>query len=227
MFSLILCFIGLIFQALFIYFRVHKNYHRCTVFKSLASITFVIIGIVSANVLNIFTEFIILGLIFGALGDVFLGIRYLLEGSAKKLIFIIGTVAFTLGHVFYLAAIVPLCTSRVLYATIIGIFVAVVILLWLFSVLEIEKTMKIFGGVYIGSIVLMCAFAATVLIINPNDKAFQLFALGAFVFVISDIIWAFNTFSKPEKHKNWYGPVNLSLYYIAQLLIAMSLGFIV
>jgi len=227
MISLILCCLGLIFQALFIYFRVHKNYHRCTVFKSLASIIFVVIGVISSTILNITTELIILGLIFGALGDIFLGIRYLLEGDAKKLIFIIGTVAFTLGHVFYLMAIIPLCTSRVLYATVIGIFVSIIILLWLFSVLEIEKTMKIFDGVYIGSIVLMCSFAVTLLIINPEYRACQIFALGAFIFMISDIIWAFNTFSKPEKHKNWYGPVNLSLYYIAQLLIAMSLGFVV
>lgn len=221
------CVIGLIFQTLFIYFRVHKNYHRCTVFKSLASITFVIVGIVSTKIMSTYSELIILGLIFGAAGDVFLGIRYLLDGEAKKLIFVIGTSSFIIGHLCYLAAIIPYCTSRILYAIIIGAFVATVTLLWLYSVLDMDFKTKVFGGVYIGSILLMASFAATILIINPDLRTCQLFALGAFVFVISDIVWAFNNFSKPEKHKNWYGPVNLSLYYIAQLLIALSLYFLV
>ena len=49
----------------------------------------------------------------------------------------------------------------------------------------------------------------------------KLFALGAVLFLISDIVLILNTFGKESKFS--LRIVNLSLYYIGQLLIALSL----
>ena len=51
-----------------------------------------------------------------------------------------------------------------------------------------------------------------------------LYALGAVLFTVSDVVLIFNTFGKESKFS--LRITNLSLYYIGQLLIAGSLFFI-
>ncbi len=49
----------------------------------------------------------------------------------------------------------------------------------------------------------------------------KLFSAGAFLFLISDIVLILNTFGKESKFS--LRITNLSLYYIGQLMIALSL----
>ena len=48
-----------------------------------------------------------------------------------------------------------------------------------------------------------------------------LYMIGAILFTASDIILIFNTFTKDGKA--WMRPTNLILYYLGQLLIALSI----
>ena len=57
-----------------------------------------------------------------------------------------------------------------------------------------------------------------------NDTNSILYALGAVLFTLSDIVLIFNTFGGATKYSMRI--TNLSLYYIGQLLIALSLFFI-
>ena len=51
-----------------------------------------------------------------------------------------------------------------------------------------------------------------------------MFAAGAFLFLVSDIVLILNTFGPKSKFS--LRVTNLSLYYVGQLLIALSLLFV-
>ncbi len=94
---------------------------------------------------------------------------------------------------------------------------------WIFTRITAEKVFKIFGIVYIGAITVMTCTAVGNLISAPS--AFTgLFAAGAVLFLVSDLVLILNTFG-PESR---FGLriLNLSLYYIGQLMIAGSLLFL-
>ncbi|MBQ4458926.1 MAG: hypothetical protein II911_00840, partial [Clostridia bacterium] len=83
-----------------------------------------------------------------------------------------------------------------------------------------EKAFKVFGVVYIGAVVLMTAVSVGVYVTRRTPGAL-LYMIGAVLFTASDIILIFNTFTKDGKA--WMRPTNLILYYLGQLLIALSI----
>ena len=86
-----------------------------------------------------------------------------------------------------------------------------------------EKAFKIFGVIYIGAIVILNCVAIGNLLSEPS--AFTgVFAAGAVLFLISDIVLILNTFGSETKLS--LRITNIGLYYIGQLLIALSLMFI-
>ena len=75
---------------------------------------------------------------------------------------------------------------------------------------------------YIGAVVILNCIAAGNLAAAPS--AFTgLFAAGALFFLVSDVVLILNTFG-PETRQS-LRLLNISLYYIGQLLIALSLRF--
>ena len=94
---------------------------------------------------------------------------------------------------------------------------------WIFTKITAEKAFKIFGVFYIGAIVLMNCVAISNLITVPSAFT-ALFAAGAALFLISDIVLILNTFGPESKFS--LRITNLSLYYLGQLLIALSLLYL-
>ena len=82
---------------------------------------------------------------------------------------------------------------------------------------------KIFGILYIGAIMLMNSVAAGILFSAPSSHS-VVFFIGALLFLISDIVLILNTFGPKQQQK--LRVTNLSLYYIGQLLIGLSLQFL-
>ena len=76
--------------------------------------------------------------------------------------------------------------------------------------------------VYIGAIMLLNCVAIANLIASPSGFT-GLFAAGALFFLVSDIVLILNTFGSETKQS--LRVTNISLYYIGQLLIAISLSF--
>ena len=70
----------------------------------------------------------------------------------------------------------------------------------------------------------MCALALGNLIANPHATGALLFFIGAILFLLSDVILIFNTFGKEQKLS--MRAANLTLYYLGQLLLAISLQFV-
>lgn len=218
MFILIPLCLGL--MALQIRMEHREHYHAATLLKGLASLCFVLFGILTSTGGKTAGQ-IVTGLVLGFVADVLLSARYAFPKKGK-IIFLVGILVFLAGHLVYLAAIVRLCEKPLLCAGV-GVLLTAVLMKWIFTRITAEKVFKIFGIVYIGAITVMTCTAVGNLISAPS--AFTgLFAAGAVLFLVSDLVLILNTFG-PESR---FGLriLNLSLYYIGQLMIAGSLLFL-
>lgn len=212
--------IGLVIQIIFIYVEQQKKYVPAVVLKGTASLFFVLLGILGLSYATLpgFAKVVVAGLLFGLIGDVCLNLRFVLEKAGQK-IFLAGIAAFLVGHILYLAALIPLAAKLWVWL-ISGVLVAAALLYWILTSVEAEKAFKIFGVVYIGAVVLMTAVAVGVFVTRRTQGSL-LYMVGAVFFTLSDIILIFNTFTKDGKA--WMRPANLLLYYLGQLLIALSI----
>lgn len=219
----ILAIIGLIIQCVFIAVEHKEKYVGALILKTTASIVFVVIGYIAylANpncLQGGIGRYVLIGLIFGALGDFFLNLRFVLKAIGSK-IFLIGIAVFLTGHIMYLVALINMSTN-VLMSIIIGVVVSALLLAWIFSKIEAKKAFKIFGVFYIGAVTLMATFAVINCISNPTSFSY-VYALGALLFLVSDVVLILNTFTKTTKFS--LRITNLVLYYLGQLAIAISL----
>lgn len=197
-----------------------EEYVKAVVLKGLASLCFVAIGLVCSPGTHV-AAMIIAGLIIGSIADVLLNLRMVFEEKGQ-LIFLVGIVVFLTGHIMYLAAVLPLCPYK-LACIIIGIVLTALLMVWIFSRVTAKPAFKIFGVVYIGAIMLLnCVAVGNVI---AEQSAFNtVFAIGAVLFLVSDIVLILNTFG--SEFKQSLRNTNISLYYAGQLLIAFSLSLL-
>lgn len=168
-----------------------------------------------------YDKLIIAGLIFGLVGDVCLNLRHVLKKIGDK-IFLGGVAAFLIGHIIYLIAVIPSAT-RIITDLIVGVLIAGFLLFYIFRAVEVKLAFKIFGVFYLGAIIIMTTIAIDVAYAAPVLKNL-LFAFGAVLFTASDIVLIFNTFGGNETFPRRI--TNLSLYYIAQICIALTTMFV-
>ena len=217
---LYLCALCLCVMAAFIIGEYREKYVQAVLLKGLASAVFVVLGFLSRKIGHDsgLAAPILAGLILGMIADVLLNLRYVV-GNKGKLVFLVGILVFLSGHIAYLLAIMKLSTA-LLWEILIGIVLTAGLMAWIFTRITAEKAFKIFGVFYLGTIMIMNAVAIGN-VLTLGTPFTKLFALGAVLFLISDIVLILNTFGKESKFS--LRIVNLSLYYIGQLLIALSL----
>ena len=210
--------VGMILQAAFIIIEHKERYVPAVILKGSASLMFVIIGIMAYGARGTsFGKLVLYGLICGAIGDILLNLRYLSKDNGQK-IFLAGIAVFFAGHIMYLIALIPLSENLVI-SVVAGVIIAAILLTYIFHTLSVKIAFKIFGIFYIGAIVIMTAVAIGNLV-ALSDGFRLIFALGAVLFTVSDVVLIFNTFG--DKTTFTRRIINLSCYYIAQLLIACS-----
>ncbi|MBR4422200.1 MAG: hypothetical protein IKS69_06685, partial [Erysipelotrichaceae bacterium] len=96
---------GMILQALFIKVEHEEKYVAADILKGLASLMFVLIGYKAYTTTGSpFNGKLLVGLVFGMIGDILLNLRYLIPKMNQK-IFLAGIVAFLIGHIMYLLAL--------------------------------------------------------------------------------------------------------------------------
>ena len=212
----ILC---LCLAALFIWTEKRENYVGAVILKGLSSLCFVFVGIMAGNGGQL-AKLAVTGLALGCIADVLLNLRWVFPKKGQ-LIFLIGILVFLGGHVVYLAAILPMADNWVA-CIVVGAVLTALLMKWIFSKITAKKAFKIFGVFYLGAIMMLNCVAVNNLVTAPS--AFTgLFAAGALLFLISDIVLILNTFGPESKFS--LRVTNLSLYYLGQLLIAWSLLF--
>lgn len=215
---IVLC---LLIMSIFIYFEKKEKYVLAVILKGLASLMFVLLGFWCSRVITDpnFTKMVRIGLILGLIADVLLNLRFVFKQKGK-IVFLVGILVFLSGHILYLCALIP-TVKNVLLPLIVGVVLTVIIIKWIFTQIEAQKAFKVFGIFYIGAIVIMNCFAIANLIQDPTNARYIIFVIGAISFLISDIVLILNTFGKTTKFS--LRVTNLSLYYIGQILIAVSM----
>ena len=213
----ILC---LCLAALFMWTEKKENYMGAVILKGLASLCFVLVGVMAGNGGQL-AKLIVTGLLLGCVADVLLNLRWVFPKKGQ-LIFLVGILVFLGGHVVYLAAVLPMADNWAV-CVVVGVVLTALLMKWIFSKITAKKAFKIFGIFYLGAIMLLNCVAVSNLMTAPS--AFTgLFAAGALLFLISDIVLILNTFGPKSKFS--LRVTNLSLYYIGQLLIAWSMLFV-
>lgn len=222
-----LAVLGILIQVAFIVVENKKKYVPAVCLKGLASVVFVIYGWLCGRWVlqsgeDTIAKFIFIGLILGALGDVLLNLRFCVKKGSQA-VFFAGIAAFLAGHIFYILYAGKQIKETWGMYMLVGIVLAAVILFFVFTKLkDIKMGFKIFGGVYIGIVSVMASMAMGCLIEFQTTPR-VLFAVGAVLFLVSDVVMVFNTFGKKQRLS--LRATNLLLYYVGQLLIGATLTF--
>ena len=206
-----------ILAGIFLKKEAEGKYVPAVILKGLASLCFVAIGLICSPGGKVAT-LIVAGLIIGSTADVLLNLRMVFEKKGQA-IFLVGILVFLTGHIMYLAAVLPLCSSK-FTCILAGIVLTTLLMIWIFKHVTAKPAFKIFGVVYIGAIMLLNCVAIANLIAEQSGFNIM-FAAGAVFFLVSDIVLILNTFG--SEFKQSLRNTNISLYYVGQLLIALSL----
>ncbi|MFP4178049.1 MAG: lysoplasmalogenase family protein [Acholeplasmataceae bacterium] len=165
----------------------------------------------------------LLGLVAGLIGDLILALRPLQKKEVESAIIIAGIVAFSIGHVFYYSGLLVIHEFNV-----IPILFALAITL---SIYITGKRLSFEMGraeipvlIYSFLIFLMVGQAIVTGIFLGFDAHMAVLSTGAVLFAVSDAILAFIYFRRD--HRKPMVILNLSTYYAAQLLIALSFYFL-
>lgn len=213
--------LGVILQGVFITVEHKKKYVAADILKGAAAACFVTIGVTGylTKTTDAFGLKLMIGLIFGMIGDILLNLRFVVREEKGQKVFLLGIVSFLVGHILYLAALVPLTTHTIICVGI-GAVLAAGLLAYIFKTMDVKPAFKIFGVFYLGAVIIMTVMAMDIAIVLHNPRSIE-YVVGAVLFTASDIVLIFNTFSGTSKFS--LRITNLSLYYIGQLMIAMCL----
>ncbi|MBQ5341611.1 MAG: lysoplasmalogenase [Oscillospiraceae bacterium] len=213
----VLCVLCAVLAGIFLYVESRKRYVPAVILKGLASLCFVVIGLLCSPGTSA-AKLIVWGLIVGCVADVLLNLRMVFSEKGQ-LIFLVGILVFLTGHIMYLAAVMGMSSCR-LVCIAAGIVLTALLMIWIFRRITAKMAFKVFGVVYIGAIMLLNCVAMGNLIKTPSAFT-AVFTAGAALFLVSDIVLILNTFG--GEFRQSLRNTNISLYYAGQLLIAFSL----
>jgi len=225
---------GILSVAVFLWLRVSRRYVEATIFKTFASILFVATGSFAwyAGGAGFWGTFILLGLVFGLTGDVFLDLKIAYSADSPKWLSA-GMAAFAIGHVLYLTGAFIEAGSlltKPLYWLAIPVLLAAGFTAGVWVVAP--KLQLQYGKFLIPSLTYAFLLSFFVLITGKLFIQTQyswrwgLLFIGAFLFLVSDLILSLQYFGpKQHEHKRMWIISNHATYYLAQFSIAISMVF--
>lgn len=212
-----------IFVAMCVIFRSKNLSFEGMICKFVASLGFIGVAVIG-NYLNPenvkYFSYILAALILGFCGDVFLGIKEIAPIFRQKLI-PIGLVFFLVSHIFSVAAFSTFDGFKPV--TLVGGVLGIILALILIKAIKIKVPIPLVIGLclYYGMLIWKIFFAI-VLISNSFTTANLLLLIGSFLFFFSDTVLGVVYFTR-VKRKNALVSVELSTYYAAQILFALSI----
>ena len=163
-----------------------------------------------------------LGLVLGLMGDVFLELQYVYpKGKIRQIKY--GMIVFGFGHIFYLLAMDEMSSFN-LVSLLIGL--AMVGVTYMGARIMRLNFGKLSFASYAYSFIIFTMVGQSIFqFIDLQANTYSiLFMIGAFLFGLSDLILAPIYFQK-DSHK-LLPILNLATYYLGQVLIALSVYFI-
>lgn len=222
--------------------------------KTLTSILFIIMGLyalyyrIDKSTYSPEMILIILGLVFGLIGDIILDFKTYFKGKnlikENNICMHIGLISFALGHICYLLALFIKTNYIWIYFAIclpVGIMVMATFVLLVGNILfkmdfNIFKWPSIiYGGLltsfFISSLILLFSAISK----NMDYKGYILIAVASGLFLFSDLILSLTYFSNPKDYQKkgilnpesrFFIIINHVSYYAAQIIIAISILFL-
>ena len=220
---IILTFLSIAFAVACITLRGKNKSFEGMICKFMASFSFIGVAILG-NYLNGnsavgYFSLVCFALLFGFCGDVFLGIKEIAPLFKKKLI-PIGTGYFLIGHIIYLISFFTIGAKPLTALFFPAGAVIAIILMKIFKV-DLGKAFTVILCVYYGLLIWKAGVGAE-LVITDFSVSNLLILIASLLFIVSDTCLAFIYFT-PVKKKNALVMVELSTYYPAQLLFALSI----
>jgi uncharacterized membrane protein YhhN len=216
MMNAIIIVFGLILLSGLLYYEKKEDGKPLLIVKSTLSLLFVITALLQPHPVPAYYHYLFVGLIFCLVGDVCLALP-------QKKAFMVGLVAFWVGHVLYIFSFSSL--TQIYYWISAWLFIifcmSALIFLWLRPHL---KSMLIPVLLYILVITVMASGAWAVFWKTSFPVSGRVFILlGVLCFYFSDVFVARNKFIKEEYRNRLLG---LPLYYAGQFLLAFSVGLL-
>lgn len=227
--------IGALFLVAFLIFRVKQKRIIAVILKGCTSLMFITTALVawqcSHNPSTTFGVFVLLGLFFGLLGDVFLDIKYITKNH-EFLFTGLGFIVFGIGHLFFISGLFIHFFSfeiHVLYLIlpIIASIVCTVVTLLMEKFTAIKYgNMKPFAISY-GLILFFVTtiYLSSAIQNNWHVMTVNIMFVSLVFFALSDLVLN-NTYFAPGCNTPVFVIVNHVLYYIGQFGIAVSLFFL-
>ena len=222
--SLGLMILGMIVLAVYIPEKIRGYTVKAVLIKSVVSVLFIAVA-VSAGSQTVLAKLVIIGLVFGLLGDIWLDLKYVFP-EHDELFTYAGFAVFGVGHILYVTGLlIHYGTGRFLTAS----FALAALASALVAVLE--KPMKLEYGkmkmivVLYGLVLFSTVFVSGGLLLIHGGTGLLLFFIGSVLFALSDLVLSGTYFGEGKER-----PVDIAsnyiLYYAGQFLIAFSLTFI-
>ena len=195
-----------------IWFAYHEPRRLSYLFKPLTMVLICLTAILGGSSLTVYKMMIIGGLVFSLAGDIFL----MLPTDR----FLPGLIAFLFAHLCYITAFISEINAVNWWLPIPFIIIGLVFVYFIFPKLGTQKIPVI---IYVVIILVMGWLASELWYQVPQIGTLMMF-IGAILFTVSDLLLAKNRFQGSFKS---YKALNLTTYFTAQLLIAISAGMLV
>lgn len=221
----LIIFMGAIALTLFLISRDRRGSVQALLIKTLASFLFISVAFTSFLVnpnpgIATFAMLIMMGLVCGLIGDIVLDLKIMYRESSS-LYQHGGMLAFLVGHLFYLAALL-LFFSFNWVPLVIALVLAVIISLvskYLLKFNFAEHTVDSYAySFFLSYMMTQACYAA---ITRGFTASTVLLAAGAILFLLSDLVLVMTYYDNRDSRP--YISVNHILYYAAQYTIALSI----
>lgn len=224
---IVMILISLFLAYRFIIRRAHHISESALIYKTIASLAFIVLGFIAFWGSDGVSSMMILpGLVLGLVGDIYLDMKYVYPESDALYTFV-GFGAFALGHIFYLIFLLSqygLFTTGLIISIAVGVIATIIIYLSP-NIIELNYgKFHVVASAYGGLLVFVTVYSAIVCFSHFTGARF-LFFIGLLFFLFSDLILCSIYFGK-DQHTAKNSVLNLSAYYLAQILIAASIFFI-
>lgn len=231
--------VALALASLFIVVRIKKGGVDGIVTKALASFGFVALGLflmatkAGQNDFSRYSSIVILcGLVCGLIGDVLLDLKVVYPFHEDKYL-TFGMLSFLFGHLFFIGSMGVIFAGNATKAIILPIILIIVISaifavgIWFvtsrYMHLDYGKH-ALLSTIYAGVLLFTTVFSIYLAFSTMLTSLF-IMAVGFLLFLASDLVLSLQYFGGKQSVKSLI-ILNHSLYYLAQILIAVSIYFI-
>lgn len=224
-----LLIIGVLATVVFLVLRVKRGGIAALYAKAVASLCFIATAIAATNENRLFLDFgsfMLFGLVFGLLGDVWLDLKWIYLQDKDSYLYS-GFIFFLLGHICFVTAafkVGPYTEKSVLVAFAAALVIAVVALL-------MEKPLKMHYGkfkwiifLYSFMLSLTMTMAMTLAFATRFQMMWVVMSVGGLLFLLSDLVLSGMYFAE-GKNTKFNVILNHSLYYAAQFIMAATVLF--